>query len=83
VIPKTRYSGFFQTKLGEELSQRGVTALILTGVVTNICILYTAADAISRGYRVQVPEDSVMALSSEDQKWALRQLRTVLRVEVV
>lgn len=83
VIPKTRYSGFFQTNLEEELHRRGVTGLILTGVVTNICILYTAADAISRGYRVQVPENCVTALSPEDHQWAMKQMKTVLHVEAV
>jgi nicotinamidase-related amidase len=83
VIPKTRYSGFFRTNLEEQLRQRGVTGLILTGVVTNICILYTAADAVSRGYRVQVPGDCVAAVSSGDHRWALNQMRDVLQVEII
>jgi len=83
VIPKTRYSGFFETNLDEELRQKGVNSLVLTGVVTNICILYTSADAVSRGYRVRVPEDCVVALSPEDHEWALKQLKSVLHVEIV
>jgi len=83
IIPKTKYSSFFGTDLEDQLRQREVTGLIMTGVVTNICILYTSADAISRGFRVQVPQDCVVALSREDHEWALKQMRTVLHVEVV
>jgi nicotinamidase/pyrazinamidase len=83
VVPKTRYSGFFQTHLEMKLRQREVSGLILTGVATNVCILYTTADAVSRGYQVRVPENCVAALSSEDQAWALKQLRDVLHAEIV
>lgn len=83
VISKTRYSSFFQTDLEERLRQLGITGLVFTGVVTNICILYTAVDAVSRGYRVKVPESCVAALSSEDHRWALKQMREVFQMEVV
>ncbi|KPL18497.1 MAG: nicotinamidase [candidate division Zixibacteria bacterium SM23_81] len=83
VVHKTRYSGFFQTHLEMKLRQREVSGLVLTGVVTNVCILYTTADAVSRGYQVRVPENCVAAHSPEDQAWALKQLRDVLRAEIV
>ncbi len=83
IIKKTRYSGFYQTNLDTLLRNLGVGRMILTGVVTNICILYTAADAVMRGYEVVVPQDCVAALSDEDQRFALKQLREVLKVEVI
>jgi nicotinamidase/pyrazinamidase len=82
VVHKTTYAGFYNTNLEEKLRQRGVTHLILTGVVTNICILYIAFEAVVRGYKVQVPENCVAPLYPEDHRWALKQMREVLKVEV-
>lgn len=79
VIPKTTYSGFFNTDLDKTLKSLGVEELILTGCVTNICILYTGVDAYMRGYYVDCPEDSVAALDEGDHKFAMRQLREVLK----
>ena len=45
VIPKRRYSGFFGTDLDITLRERAVDTLRLVGDCTNICVLYTAADA--------------------------------------
>lgn len=79
VVPKTRYSGFYGTQLDRILEERGVGRLTLTGVLTNICILYTAADAIMRGYEVSVPEDSVASTAPEDHRFALRQINEILQ----
>jgi nicotinamidase-related amidase len=57
-----------------------VEELILTGCVTNICILYTAADAVMRGFRVQVPVDSVADLEPAQGAFALQQMQRVLGV---
>src|SRR5579875_857462 len=59
LVPKRRYSGFFGTDLDLALRERGVDDLLLTGVCTNICVLYTAADARMRGYQVAVRRDAV------------------------
>ena len=82
IIVKTSYSGFFETKLESLLRRLGVDELILTGVVTNICILYTGAEAYMRGYRVSVSEEQVAALDEENHRFALRQLREVLKTRV-
>ncbi|HLG29249.1 MAG TPA: isochorismatase family cysteine hydrolase [Candidatus Brocadiales bacterium] len=79
IIPKTTYSNFFETTLDSTLKRLGVNHLVLTGVCTNICILYTAVDAYMRGYHVTVPEDCVAALTEEDHKFALRQIKEVLK----
>lgn len=79
VVAKTTYSGFFNTELEELLRELGADHLVLTGVVTNICILYTAVDALMRGFRVSVPPDCVAGLNEEDHAFALRQLSEVLK----
>lgn len=79
VVRKRTYSGFYRTTLDSTLRGLGVRHLILTGVLTNICILYTAADAYMRGYEVSVPEDCVTALRADDHRFALRQIQEVLK----
>ena len=48
IVLKTHYSCFYRTSLDKLLKRLGVTHLIITGVVTNICVLYTAAEAYMR-----------------------------------
>jgi len=83
VVEKTRYSGFFGTDLDSILKQSAVGTLALAGCVTNICVLYTAADAAMRGYKLVVPKDCVAALAPEDHEFALRQMRDVMGAKVV
>ncbi|MBI4745591.1 MAG: cysteine hydrolase [Deltaproteobacteria bacterium] len=83
VVEKTTYSGFFNTRLEEVLRSLGATDLIITGCVTNICILYTASDAVLRGYDVTIPRGCVAGLNKEDHEFALRQLENVLKVKII
>jgi len=79
IIRKVSYSGFYKTDLEKRLKEHRISRIILTGVLTNICILYTGADALMRGFSVEVPEDAVAALTDEDHHFALRQLKEVLK----
>lgn len=83
VVEKTTYSGFFNTGLEEVLNSLGATEVIITGCVTNICILFTAYDLVSRGYKVTVPRDCVAGLNKEDHEFALRQMEKILKVNLV
>ena len=76
VIPKRRYSGFFQTTLDLTLRERGVDTVIVTGVVTNICVRSTVHDAFFLRYKVLVPENLVMATSTQAQEVTLYDIDT-------
>lgn len=58
VIDKHRYSGFHQTDLDARLKHLGVDTLIVSGVLTDVCVLTTVFDAFSLGYRVQLISDA-------------------------
>jgi len=62
-LEKSKYSAFFDTELSSLLEELGVERLVLTGVLTHICIQHTAADAFYRGYEIVVPEDAVEDVS--------------------
>jgi len=65
VIPKRRYSAFFDTPLAEKLKKLKPDKLIVCGVCTDICVLHTVADARNRDYQVEVPVDCVASLSEK------------------
>jgi nicotinamidase-related amidase len=52
VLPKKRYSAFYETDLEKILRSRGIQDLIISGVMTNLCCETTARDAFMRDYRV-------------------------------
>jgi nicotinamidase-related amidase len=83
VIRKKTYSGFFGTILDATLKRLGVDALRLTGDVTNICVLFTASDAVLRDYAVTVVENGVAGLAREDHEAALRIMKNVLGAQLL
>jgi nicotinamidase-related amidase len=60
-----------------------VTRLILTGQVTEQCILYTALDAYVRHFSVCVPSDAVAPIDPDLGDAALRMMQRNMRAEIV
>ncbi|MBE0604905.1 MAG: cysteine hydrolase [Deltaproteobacteria bacterium] len=83
VVEKRTYSGFHATPLHFVLRRNGVRNLAIAGCVTNICILYTAADAAMRGYDTTVDERFVAGLDPGAHAFALDQMERVLGVRVI
>jgi nicotinamidase-related amidase len=83
IVKKRRYSGFLGTDLDLLLKELKVEKLHLAGVLTNICVFFTAAEAAMRDYEVVVYRDSVAALSEKYHKSALDQLDQALKIKVV
>ena len=71
VIPKRRYSGFFQTDLDLTLRELGAATVIAVGADTNICVLHTLADAYFNGYASVVVTDATMTFLCGTQAGAL------------
>lgn len=81
-IKKRRYSGFYETGLDSLLRDLKVDTLIITGIVTNICVQHTAADAFFRGYKIVIPSDCVEALTDAEQESALRYMEKIYGAEI-
>lgn len=60
-VHKGQHSAFYGTPLAHLLDVCEAGRVILTGQVTEQCILYTALDAHVRGYEVVVVTDAVLA----------------------
>jgi nicotinamidase-related amidase len=71
VIRKRWYDGFAGTDLDGTLRARGVTSLVVTGTMTDICVLATVVGAVNREYRVTVVADGVATLWPEIQRATL------------
>ena len=71
VVTKLHYDGFNGTPLDAALRARGVTHLVLTGTMTDICVLATVVGAMNREYRMTVVEDATATLWPEIQRAAL------------
>ena len=82
-VLKPKHSAFFATPLETLLAYLGPTTLILTGLTTDSCVSFTAADAFLRDFHVVVPEDCVAAIDPEDHAQALRSMERVMKVDVL
>ena len=83
VIPKNRYSGFFNTDLEQRLERLQPDKLVVCGVCTDICVLHTTSDARNRDYAVEVPANCVASFDQDAHGWALRHLEKILGAQVV
>lgn len=68
-------SAFFGTSLDTALQARGVRRVTLVGLETHTSVLLTAAEALSRGYEVVVPDPCVYASDPAAHAAALLLLR--------
>ena len=50
IIPKPRYSGFFNSGLDSALRVRGIRTLVFTGIATNVCVESTLRDGFFLEY---------------------------------
>jgi nicotinamidase-related amidase len=71
VVRKHGYDAFAGTPLDGALRARGITSLVVTGTLTDICVLATVVGAFHREYRVTVVEDGVATLWPEIQRATL------------
>lgn len=82
-LVKARHSAFYATQLEYLLREQEVDRVVLTGQVTEQCILYTALDAYVRGFDVTVPRDAVAHIHADLADAALRMMEVNMRADVV
>lgn len=80
-VLKPKHSGFFSTTLDLLLEYLQCQTLILTGVTTDICILFTANDAYMRDFNLVIPSDCVAAVDKKENEHALNHLKRVLKAD--
>jgi nicotinamidase-related amidase len=73
-VQKVRHSAFYQSALDHLLKVHEVETLVLSGQVTEQCILYTALDAYLRGFALRVAADAVVPIDPELGAAALKMM---------
>jgi nicotinamidase-related amidase len=73
-VLKARHSIFYSTPLEYLLATQEIGRIVLTGQVTEQCILYSALDAYVRNFRVAVVRDAVAHIDEELAHAALRMM---------
>ncbi len=81
-VLKPKHSGFYQTPLELLLKHLGAERLIITGVSTNSCVLFTANDAYMRDMELIVPQDCVAACNTQEHDFAMDQMKSMLKADV-
>ncbi len=81
-VLKPKHSGFYSTTLDLLLKYLNSNTLILTGVSTDICILFTANDAYMRDYELIISCDCVAAVKEEENARAIKYLKKLLKADI-
>ncbi|MEB5482500.1 isochorismatase family protein, partial [Shouchella clausii] len=72
----------FASPLDMLLRELNVQTLILTGVVGNMCVEFTANDAYMRDYQLLIPKDGFACFTKEEYDASLNHFTTVLKADV-
>ena len=80
---KARHSAFYQTPLEYLLHEMGVDRLVLSGQVTEQCVLYSALDAYVRQLQGHGRPYAVAHIDAELAKSALQMMERNMRAELV
>ena len=81
-VLKPKHSGFFSTTLDTLLEYLHVRTLIVGGLTTDRCVLFTASDAHMRDLHLVVPEDCCAADSDDNHRQAIRMIQRVLGADI-
>jgi nicotinamidase-related amidase len=81
-VVKARHSVFYETPLEYLLRQEEIGRIVLTGQVTEQCILYSALDAYIRHLEVAVATDAVAHIYEDLAEAALQMMERNMRAEL-
>jgi nicotinamidase-related amidase len=82
ISPKRVYGAFDSTGLDEQLKERGVDEVVITGQHTHICVRHSSYGALVRGYRITIPRDAVCGFEGVDEEDALAYLEMAYGAEI-
>lgn len=65
IIDKSQYDAFYETALKDILEERGITQIVVTGVMTHLCCETTIRSAFVRGFAVFLPVNGTATYNEE------------------
>lgn len=81
-VLKPRHTVFYETPLEYLLREEGIGRIVLTGQVTEQCIVYSALDAYVRHIPAVVPTDSVAHIHEDLARAALKMMEVNMSAEL-
>jgi len=86
-VPKNTYDAFNGTSLSTILLSKGVTEVVIAGVLTDICVRHTAASAFMHGHKITIYESCVDVLDTPDakevQKYELEKMHKLYGAKII
>jgi nicotinamidase/pyrazinamidase len=83
MIPKKRYSGFFETDLADVLKKHHIQDVELVGVCTSICIMDTVGELANRDYNVTLSRAGVADFDPEFHEHALKRMEKIYGANIL
>jgi nicotinamidase-related amidase len=74
LIKKYKISPFYKTSLESELV--GIKRVIVSGILTNLCVRSTISDAYDRGFEVVVIKDCCKAFDNKTHEFTISDLKS-------
>ena len=81
-VLKPKQSAFYGTTLDALLRDLQTTAVILTGIAGDNCVLFSANDAYMRDLRLFIPSDCVASESEAENHYALQLMQKVVKADI-
>lgn len=75
LIKKNKISPFFKTELETKLKALKSDELIITGILTNLCVRSCVSDAYDRDYKITVITDTCVTFSDDIHDFTLKDLK--------
>jgi len=73
LITKNKISPFYKTNLEKEL--KGITEIVICGILTNLCVRSLAQDAYDRDFQITIIKDCCRAFDVETHEFTLKDLK--------
>jgi nicotinamidase-related amidase len=81
-VLKAKHSAFYCTTLDLLLDYLHVEKLVISGIATDMCILFTSSDAYMRDFKILIPRDCVAANTAKRSEDALELMQRVLKADL-
>ena len=82
VFDKFVYSAFADGRLAGQLSEHGVSTLVVSGAETDVCVLATVLAAVDHGYRVVLVTDAICSSSDEGHDALMRMYTSRFDIQI-
>ena len=83
IIPKQRFSGFFNTPLERILKKKDIEEVEVAGVCTSICVMDTIGGLANRDYKIKVCKKCVADFDAQFHEFALKRMQQTYGAEII